>query len=87
MAQSFVIGLPHTVRMTGMGGCQMCYFVTYSRNRIRFEFLTTRLGDCELNLFFDSFPVAQMVEHGTSNAKIMVDSQGKQELIKCKTVT
>ncbi len=30
---------------------QMCYFVTYSRNRIRFEFLTTRLGDCELNLF------------------------------------
>ncbi len=26
------------------------------------------------------FPVAQMVEHG-------FDSQGKQELIKCKTVT
>ncbi len=26
---------------------QMCYFVTYSRNRIRFESLTTRLGDCE----------------------------------------
>ncbi len=24
---------------------QMCYFVTYSRNRIRFEFLMTRLGD------------------------------------------
>ncbi len=28
-------------------------------------------------------PVAQLVEHGASNAKIM-DSQGKQELIKCK---
>ncbi len=30
---------------------QMCYFVTYSRNRIRFEFLMTRLGDCEPTLF------------------------------------
>ncbi len=30
---------------------QMCYFVTYSRN-IRFEFLTTRLGDYELTFFF-----------------------------------
>ncbi len=29
-----------------------------------------------------SFPVAQMVEHGTSNAKIMGSIPGKQELIK-----
>ncbi len=35
-----------------------------------------------------TFPVAQMVEHGASNAKIHgFNSQGKQELIKCKTVT
>ncbi len=44
MAQSFVIGQQRTVRM--------CYFVTYSRNRIRLEFLTTRLGDCEPTLFW-----------------------------------
>ncbi len=35
----------------------------------------------------DGFPAAQMVEHGASNAKIMVRFPGKQELIKCKTVT
>ncbi len=29
----------------------MCYLVTYSRNRIRFESLTTRLGDCKPTLF------------------------------------
>ncbi len=31
---------------------QMCYFVTYSRNRIRFKFLTTRSGDLVPTLFF-----------------------------------
>ncbi len=31
---------------------QMCYFVTYSYNRIRFEFLTNRLGDSEQTFFF-----------------------------------
>ncbi len=31
---------------------QMCYFVTFSRNTVRFLFLTTRLCDCEPNLFF-----------------------------------
>ncbi len=37
----------------------------------------------------EAFPVAQMVEHGASNAKIDhgFDSQGKQELVNCKTVT
>ncbi len=40
-----------------------------------------------LNILY-GFPVAQMVEHGASNAKNHgFDSQGKQELIKCKTVT
>ncbi len=36
-----------------------------------------------------SFPVAQIVEHGASNAKIIgFDSQGKQEQIKnVETVT
>ncbi len=34
------------------------------------------------------FPVAQMVEHGASKRQDHgFDSQGKQELIKCKTVT
>ncbi len=42
-----------TARMTGpwVEIMQMCYFVKYSRNRIRFEFLSTRLGDCEPTLF------------------------------------
>ncbi len=31
---------------------QMSYFVTHSRNRIRFELQTTRLGDCKPTLFF-----------------------------------
>ncbi len=31
---------------------QMCYFMTYSPNRIRFKFLTTRSGDWEPTLFF-----------------------------------
>ncbi len=35
---------------------QMCYFVTYSYNRIRFEFLTNRLGDSEQTFFLiDNF--------------------------------
>ncbi len=30
---------------------QMCYFVAYSCNRIRFKFLTTRLGVCEATIW------------------------------------
>ncbi len=33
---------------------QISYFVTYSRNRKRFEFLTTRLGDCKPTLFWQT---------------------------------
>ncbi len=34
-----------------------------------------------------SFPVAQLVEHGTSNAKIMGSiPREKQELIKCRNL-
>ncbi len=53
MAQSFVIGLPRTARMTALADIiQMCYFETYIRNRIRFKFLTTRLGDWNRLFFF-----------------------------------
>ncbi len=54
MAQSFVIGqmaqsfVIVTALMTAI--MQMCYFVTYSRNKIRFEYLTTRLGVYELTI-------------------------------------
>ncbi len=54
MAQSFVIGLPRTARMTALADIiQMCYFETYIRNRIRFKFLMTRVVDCEPTFFFD----------------------------------
>ncbi len=37
--------------MIAMDIMQMCYFVTYSHNRIRFKFLTTHLGDWEPTIF------------------------------------